>query len=335
MHDLSYFRENLDVFANMAKRRGITLDLDAFRALDKERREFITTNEQRKAQRNKASDEIARLKKEKQNADAIIAEMKQLSDLIKQTDEKVAELDTRQRELLLTIPNLPHSSVPAGTSSADNVEVRRWGTAPKFDFQPKPHWEVGEQTGILDLEAATKITGARFAVYKSWGARLERAIANFFLDVHTREHGYTEILPPFLVNTASWMAAGKFPNLRLTFSRFRTPISGSHQPAKWNSTICIVTKQSRKTSCRFTSRLGPRVFAPKRAPREKIRAGFCGSISFRKWSCSSLLIRIRVTKSTRLSRETLRRFCKNSDCITARCCFAAAIWGLRPRRPTT
>jgi|SRR5579871_1565657 seryl-tRNA synthetase len=211
MHDLSYFRENLDVFANMAKRRGITLDLDAFRALDKERREFITTNEQRKAQRNKASDEIARLKKEKQNADAIIAEMKQLSDLIKQTDEKVAELDTRQRELLLTIPNLPHSSVPAGTSSADNVEVRRWGTAPKFDFQPKPHWEVGEQTGILDLEAATKITGARFAVYKSWGARLERAIANFFLDVHTREHGYTEILPPFLVNTASLMGAGQLP----------------------------------------------------------------------------------------------------------------------------
>jgi seryl-tRNA synthetase len=211
MHDLSYFRENLDVFANMAKRRGITLDLDAFRALDKERREFITTNEQRKAQRNKASDEIARLKKEKQNADAIIAEMKQLSDLIKQTDEKVTELDERQREMLLAMPNIPHASVPTGSSAADNVEVRKWGSPPKFDFQPKPHWEVGEQTGILDLEAATKITGARFAVYKSWGARLERAIANFFLDVHTREHGYTEILPPFLVNTASLMGAGQLP----------------------------------------------------------------------------------------------------------------------------
>jgi len=211
MHDLSYFRENLDVFANMAKRRGITLDLDAFRALDKERREFITTNEQRKAQRNKASDEIARLKKEKKNADAIIAEMKQLSDLIKQTDEKVTELDERQREMLLAMPNIPHASVPTGSSAADNVEVRKWGSPPKFDFQPKPHWEVGEQTGILDLEAATKITGARFAVYKSWGARLERAIANFFLDVHTREHGYTEILPPFLVNTASLMGAGQLP----------------------------------------------------------------------------------------------------------------------------
>ena len=211
MHDLGYFRENLDVFADMARRRGITLDLDGFRALDKERREFITANEQRKAQRNKASDEIARLKKEKQNADSIIAQMKQVSELIKQTDEKVAELDARQREMLLTIPNIPHSSVPTGKSAADNVEVRRWGTAPKFDFKPRPHWEIGEKTGILDLEAATKITGARFAVYKSWGARLERAIANFFLDVHTREHGYTEILPPFLVNTASLTGAGQLP----------------------------------------------------------------------------------------------------------------------------
>ena len=211
MHDLSYFRENLAAFAEMAKRRGITLDLDGFRALDKERREFITANEQRKAQRNKASDEIARLKKEKQNAETIIAEMKQLSELIKQTDEKVTELDARQREMLLTIPNIPHSSVPTGSSAADNVEVRRWGTAPKFDFQPKPHWEIGEKTGILDLEGATKITGARFALYKGWGARLERAIANFFLDVHTREHGYTEVLPPFLVNTASLMGAGQLP----------------------------------------------------------------------------------------------------------------------------
>ena len=211
MHDLGYFRENLNLFADMAKRRGFALDLDGFRALDKERREFITANEQRKAQRNKSSDEIARLKKEKQNADSIIAEMKLLSELIKQTDEKVAELDARQREMLLTIPNVSHSSVPTGTGAADNVEARRWGTAAKFDFQPRPHWEIGEKTGILDLEAATKITGARFAVYKSWGARLERAIANFFLDVHTREHGYTEILPPFLVNSASLVADGKLP----------------------------------------------------------------------------------------------------------------------------
>jgi seryl-tRNA synthetase len=211
MHDLSYFREHLDLFAEMAKRRNITLDLEGFRALDKERREQITANEHRKALRNKASDEIARLKKEKQNADTLIAEMKKVSEQIKRSDEVIAELDARQRELLLTIPNIPHSSVPSGVSPAENVEVRRWGVPPVFDFVPKPHWEVGERAGILDLPAATKITGARFAVYKSWGAKLERALANFFLDVHTREHGYTEILPPFLVNTASLTGAGQLP----------------------------------------------------------------------------------------------------------------------------
>jgi seryl-tRNA synthetase len=211
MHDLSYFREHLDLYAEMAKRRGITLDLEGFRGLDRERRELITATEQLKAQRNKASEEIARLKMDKQNADALIAEMKVVSERIKQADERITNLDATQRELLLTIPNVPHSSVPTGTSAADNQEVRRWGSAPKFDFTPRPHWEVGERAGILDLPAATKMTGARFAVYKGWGARLERALANFFLDVHTREHGYTEILPPFVVNTASLMAAGQLP----------------------------------------------------------------------------------------------------------------------------
>src|SRR6266481_6871488 len=136
MHDLSYFREHLDLFADMAKRRNITLELDGFRALDKDRREQITANEQRKAKRNKASDEIARLKKEKQNGDALIAEMKQVSERIKQADERIAQLDATQRELLLTIPNVPHASVPVGHSAAENVEVRRWGAPPKFDFQP-------------------------------------------------------------------------------------------------------------------------------------------------------------------------------------------------------
>jgi seryl-tRNA synthetase len=211
MHDLNYFREHLDVFAEMAKNRGASLDLDAFRALDKERRELITATEHLKAQRNKASEEIARLKKAKQDADALIADMKQVSERIKQGDERIAQLDTAQRDFMLTTPNLPHKTVPVGRSAADNVEVRRWGTPPRFDFVAKPHWEVGEGAGILDLDAAAKITGARFAVYKGWGARLERALANFFLDVHTKEHGYTEILPPFLVNTASLMGAGQLP----------------------------------------------------------------------------------------------------------------------------
>ena len=211
MHDLSYFREHLDLFAAMAEKRHITLDLEGFRALDKERRELITANEARKAQRNKASDKIARLKKEKQDAGELLGEMKQLSGQIKECDERVAELDGKQREFMLTVPNLLHASVPLGMGSAENVEVRRWGTPPNFDFAPRPHWEVGEGAGILDLQRAVKIAGARFAVYKGWGARLERALANFFLDKHTREHGYTEILPPFLVNTASLVADGKLP----------------------------------------------------------------------------------------------------------------------------
>jgi seryl-tRNA synthetase len=221
MHDLSYFRDHLDVFAEMAKKRSMTLDLDGFRALDKERRELITATEQLKAQRNKASDEIAGLKKEKKNADRLIAEMKQVSERIKQSDEQIAALDARQRDFLLIIPNVPHSSVPVGASAADNKEVRCWGTPPKFDFPPKPHWEAGERAGILDLETAAKITGARFAVYKGWGARLERALANFFLDVHTREHGYTEILPPFLVNSASLTGAGQLPKFEADLFRLK------------------------------------------------------------------------------------------------------------------
>src|SRR5215469_11766348 len=169
MHDLAYFREHLDLFADMAKRRNMALDLDGFRALDKQRRELITTNEQRKSQRNRASDEIAKLKKAKRDAEPLIAEMKELSELIKLADAKIAELDQKQQAFLLTVPNVPDSSVPDGKGSEDNKEVRRWGAPPQFDFAPKPHWEVGERAGILDLEAAARITGARFAVYKGWG----------------------------------------------------------------------------------------------------------------------------------------------------------------------
>jgi seryl-tRNA synthetase len=211
MHDLNYFREHLDLFAEMAKKRGAALDLDGFRALDKERRELITATEALKAQRNKASEEIARLKKEKQNAEALIAEMKGVGERIKMGDERIAELDTAQRDFMLTVPNLLHASVPPGRSSEENVEVRRWGAPPKFNFTPRPHWEIGENAGILDLQRAVKIAGARFALYRGPGARLERALANFFLDMHTRDHGYTEILPPFIVNTASLVADGKLP----------------------------------------------------------------------------------------------------------------------------
>jgi len=211
MLDLGYVREHLDVIEKMTRDRGITLDLAPFRQLDTERRQLITSTERLKAERNKASDEIVRLKKSSQDASAILARMKEVSEQIKGDDQRVAEFDERLREFLLNVPNVPHTSVPVGKGPEDNVEVRRWGAPPNFDFPPRPHWEVGEATGILDFESAVKIAGSRFAVYKGLGARLERALANFFLDVHTREHGYTEILPPFIVNTASLTGVGQLP----------------------------------------------------------------------------------------------------------------------------
>ncbi|HVB59354.1 MAG TPA: serine--tRNA ligase [Candidatus Acidoferrales bacterium] len=211
MLELAYVRDHLDVVEKMARDRCIALDLAPFRAIDQERRQLITATERLKAERNKASDEIVALKKSGQDAAAILARMKEVSEQIKRDDERIAELDESLKQFLLTVPNVPHSSVPTGKGAADNVEVRRWGVPPEFGFTPRPHWEVGEGTGILDLPAAVKIAGARFAVYKGLGARLERALANFFLDIHTREHGYTEILPPFLVNTASLTGVGQLP----------------------------------------------------------------------------------------------------------------------------
>jgi seryl-tRNA synthetase len=211
MLDLGYVRGHLDVIEKMERDRGIRLDLESFRALDTERRQLITQTERLKAERNRASDEIVRLKKSGQDASVILTRMKEVSDQVKRDDERITQLDNDLRQFLLTVPNIPHASVPVGKGAADNVEVRRSGTPPTFDFATKPHWEVGEDSGILDLQSAVKIAGARFAVYKGLGARLERAIANFFLDLHTAEHGYTEILPPFIVNTASLTGVGQLP----------------------------------------------------------------------------------------------------------------------------
>jgi seryl-tRNA synthetase len=211
MLDLGYVREHLDALEQMARDRGIALDLAPFRRIDLERRQLITATERLKAERNRASEEIVRLKDAGQDPSAILARMKGVSDEIRHADERINELDEQLRQFLLVVPNMPHPSVPRGKSAADNVEVRRRGAPPKFDFAPRPHWDIGEGAGILDFAAAVKMTGARFAVYKGLGARLERALANFFLDVHTRDHGYTEILPPFLVNTASLTGVGQLP----------------------------------------------------------------------------------------------------------------------------
>jgi len=185
--------------------------LNDFQALDHERRAAITAAETMKAHRNQLVGDFQRLKKEAQDTAPNLQEQKELKQKISDAEKRAEELDAKLRNILTGIPNLPHDSVPVGKSEADNVEVRRWGTPPQFDFTPKPHWELGEQLGVLDLDRAAKITGARFAVYWDLGARLERALMNFMLDLHTGEHGYTEVLPPFMVNADSMYGTGQLP----------------------------------------------------------------------------------------------------------------------------
>src|SRR5271165_1697245 len=210
MLDLAFVRDHLPLVEEKLRQRGMDpAILRDFREIDAERRTAITDAETMKARRNKLVEEFQRLRKEKQDTAANLHEQKELKEKIAQADERATACDVNLRDLLTGIPNLPHESVPVGKSEHDNVEVRRWGTPPQFDFTPKPHWELGEELGVLDLERAAKITGARFAVYWDLGAKLERALMNFMLDLHTREHGYTEVLPPFMVNADSMYGTGQ------------------------------------------------------------------------------------------------------------------------------
>ncbi len=214
MLDLNFVRDNLELVKQKMLERGLGESLAGFESIDRERRKFLLEAETRKARRNKVSDQIAALKKAKQDASALIAEMKQVGTEIQELDEQAKQYDEQLQDLLRTIPNLPHASVPVGRGAEENQEVRRWGTPREFDFEPKAHWDLGPALGILDFERARKIAGARFAVYSGAGARLERALANFMLDMHTKEHGYTEILPPFIVNSASLFGTGQLPKFK-------------------------------------------------------------------------------------------------------------------------
>ena len=211
MYDLSFFRNNLDAIAKRLADRPFILDVDAFRKLDMERRAALVESEQLKAQRNTESQEIGKLKKAGQDTNALQQKVRDMGDRMAELDKKAEELDNEFRQMLAGVPNTPHESVPVGKSSDDNVEVRRWGKPPEFSFTPKAHWDLGPELGIMDFDRAVKITGARFAVYKALGAKLERALINFMLDVHTQHHGYTEILPPFMVNSASMYGTGNLP----------------------------------------------------------------------------------------------------------------------------
>jgi seryl-tRNA synthetase len=211
MHDLSAFRKNLDATAARLADRGFELDVEAFRKLDAERRAAVTQSEQLKAQIKAESQEIGKLKRAGEDTSARQLANRELDGKAAAFDEQAKSLDEKFRELLAGVPNVPHESVPTGKSAEDNVEVRRAGAPPQFDFTPKAHWDLGPELGILDFERAAKVTGARFAVYWGLGAKLERALINFMLDVHTQQHGYTEVLPPFLINSTSLYGTGQLP----------------------------------------------------------------------------------------------------------------------------
>src|SRR5580704_16692718 len=223
MLDLSFVRDNLPLVEEKLRQRGMKpAEVQKNLAqIDAQRRQAITSAETMKAQRNRATEEIAKLKKSGQDASALIAETKELREHVDELGKAAEEYETRLQQILSGIPNIPHPSVPVGKSADDNVEVRRWGSPRAFDFAPKPHWEIGEQLGVLDLERAAKITGARFAVYWDLGARLERALANFMLDLHTRDHGYTEVLPPYMVNSESMYGTGQLP--KFAADSFKVP----------------------------------------------------------------------------------------------------------------
>jgi seryl-tRNA synthetase len=210
MLDVKYLRENLETAEALLKTRGAAVDLSGFRALDEERRKLLQANELLKAERNRVSDEIGKARDKSLVQDQIL-QMRAVSANIKGQDEELKQIEESLADLLLTIPNIPSASVPVGASEADNLVVRKWGEPPEFPFAPKPHWEIGESLGILDFERGAKLTGARFTLYRGAGARLERALINFMLDLHTGRHNYVEMLPPFMVNRESMTGTGQLP----------------------------------------------------------------------------------------------------------------------------
>ena len=211
MLDAKYIREHIDEVRERLSRRGQPLNLDQFILIDSERRKAIQEWERLRALQKKVSDEVSKRKREGTDASELISEMKKVSQEVKDLDRVVEEKERVLQEFLLVIPNLPHASVPKGTDASENEEVRRWGEIPKFDFELKPHWDIGEELGILDFKTGAKIAGARFTLYWDLGAKLERALINFMLDLHTREHGYREVLPPFMVNRTTMTGTGQLP----------------------------------------------------------------------------------------------------------------------------
>lgn len=211
MLDLKFVRDNLDKVAEAMKNRHTEVDLDAFRKLDQERRDLLQEVEADKSMRNSVSAEISKMKKNGEDASEKILSMRTLGDKIAETDKKLKEVEQGLRDIMLTIPNMPDASVPVGKDDTENPEVRKWGEPTHFDFEPKAHWDLGEDLGILDSNRAAKVSGGRFYYYLGLGARLERAVYNFMLDQHTQKDGYTEVIPPYIVNRETMTGTGQLP----------------------------------------------------------------------------------------------------------------------------
>ncbi|MBL7210744.1 MAG: serine--tRNA ligase [Desulfobacteraceae bacterium] len=214
MLDLKFVRSNPDRIKGMIGDRGYDLDVSRFEALDQERRKRLTSLEELRHRRNQVSEEIAAMKKRGEDASEIIAQMKDVSSRIKEKEKELSRFLEELDQLLMIMPNIPHDSVPVGKDENDNPVVRTWGEIPERDFEALPHWEIGERLGILDFTTAARIAAARFALYRGMGARLERALISFMLDVHTKEHGYTEVLPPFMVNSTAMTGTGQLPKFK-------------------------------------------------------------------------------------------------------------------------
>lgn len=211
MLDIKVLRSDPEKLERALLKRKEKFDIEGLFALDDERKQLIYETEQKKSRQNAVSKEIPALKKAGEDTTAVFAEMKELSDEIKEADSKIKELDDKIYNIMLTIPNIPNETVPQGDTDEDNVEMRRWGEPTKFDFEPKAHWDIGEDLDILDFEKAAKVTGARFTFYKGMGSRLERALINFYLDTHTEISGYTEVFPPYMVHRNSMIGTGQLP----------------------------------------------------------------------------------------------------------------------------
>lgn len=211
MLDLKFIRENLELVKHALEVRQSGVSLNEFLELDRKRRRLIQESEELRSRRNRVSQEIGGLKKAGQDASEMISEMKKVGARIKKLEDKLSAIDQSVKGIVLSIPNIPHESVPVGTDDEENVTVKRWGDIPEFDFEPLPHWDIGVRAGILDFERAAKLTGSRFTVYFGLGAMLERALINFMLDLHRERHGYLEVLPPVIVNSASLYGTGQLP----------------------------------------------------------------------------------------------------------------------------